>query len=92
MFFLSSIRTPTFIFEGAVQPSNDGALPYLIPKDPAVPIWAYRVAGVDHFSILAPVTEVLAQKVVESPARMAVSNTELRAAVAKHRRRGPSTE
>jgi len=82
MNFVSAIRTPTFIFEGTVPPSNAGALPYLTPKDGLSPVHTYRVAGVSHFSILSPVTALLARKITQEKGNVDVAESDLKAAVA----------
>jgi poly(3-hydroxybutyrate) depolymerase len=82
MNFVSAIRTPTFVFEGTMAPSNAGALPYLKPEDSAVPVRTYAVGGVSHFSILSPVTNLLARKLAAGAGEIDVTDAELRAAVA----------
>lgn len=65
MFFTSAIRTPTWVIEGASPPSNAAAIPWLTKAAGAAPIHAFTVRGATHFSILAPVTSLLAKKILE---------------------------
>jgi acetyl esterase/lipase len=82
-FFLGGIHRPTFVLEGAVQPSNASVLRKLVPRDPSVPVRTFLVPGVSHFSILAPVTELLARKLVTSDGDISLSEAELAAATTK---------
>lgn len=82
MFFLDAIGRPTFVIEGGVKPSNAGAIPYLEPRDPAVPVHTFVVPGVSHFSILAPVTELIARKIATSNGDISLTDDELKAAAA----------
>lgn len=81
MNFLQAIRTPTFIFEGGSRPSNAGALPYLKPKDATVPVRTFRVAGVNHFSILSPVTGLLARKIMATTGEVDITDGDLSKAI-----------
>jgi dienelactone hydrolase len=61
--FLNSITSPTFVFEGTNDPTNIDALREM--KD--VPHGAVRfhpVTGRTHFSVLAPMTKVIARKIL----------------------------
>jgi acetyl esterase/lipase len=64
MYFTSGIRTPTWILEGENQPSNVGALPWLLKGAGAAPVRALKVPGVSHFSVLAPATALIARKIL----------------------------
>jgi acetyl esterase/lipase len=63
MHFTSTIRVPTFAIEGAKPVSNAPSLPFLVRGAGTAPLKTYAVAGVDHFSILAPVTRLIASKI-----------------------------
>jgi acetyl esterase/lipase len=63
MYFTAAIETPTWILEGAKPPSNKVALPVL-RKDAPTTLHVFEVPGVSHFSILAPVTTLVARKIV----------------------------
>jgi hypothetical protein len=53
-----------FLFEGAEQPGNLGALKKMAaqPKNPFVQF--FPVAGANHFSILRPTTQLIAKKIL----------------------------
>lgn len=63
--FVRSIQRPTFYFEGS-QSNSAGAAQWM--EDQAsrlgVPFHAYIARYADHWSILAPVTELIAKKIV----------------------------
>lgn len=83
MFFLDGIRRPTFVIEGGDRPSNAGAVPYLKPQNAAVPVRTFVVPGVTHFSILAPITELVARKIARSTdGEITLTDDELAAAAA----------
>ena len=65
-YFLSSIRSPTFVLEGGAAPSNADQLAQLTPRKPGVPVHVHPVPGFNHFSVLSPATELLAKKLVSS--------------------------
>jgi len=62
--WLAAIRTPTFLLEGAVQPSNIDSLRQLARRNQNSRIQFFGVAGVNHFSILAPETRLIARKIL----------------------------
>lgn len=61
--WLSSIRTPTFVLEGADQPSNAAEVSLLEQANRSDQAHFATVQGFDHFSVLAPVNQLLAEKV-----------------------------
>ncbi|MFO1512395.1 MAG: prolyl oligopeptidase family serine peptidase [Verrucomicrobiota bacterium] len=63
--WLDGVRGPTFVLEGAGGRSNIDSLREMAraTRNPAIRFHA--VKGVDHFSILAPVTQLLAAKVLQ---------------------------
>jgi hypothetical protein len=61
--FLESITTPTFVFEGMEQPTNVDAL-LEMEAAPHGTVKFYPVPGKTHFSVLAPMTEVIAKKII----------------------------
>jgi acetyl esterase/lipase len=63
--WLHGIHTPTFVFEGTAGQSNIDALRQLSRacKNPAVRFIA--VKGADHFSILAPASRLIAEKILQ---------------------------
>jgi acetyl esterase/lipase len=64
MFFTSSIRTPTWAIEGSEPVSNKDDFPWLMKRAGTAPLRTLVVPGVNHFSILAPVTALLAKKII----------------------------
>lgn len=62
--WLASVRTPTFVFEGRDPPSNIDALLTLEEASDNPMLKFLGVAGADHFSILAPATEVIATRIL----------------------------
>jgi hypothetical protein len=62
--WLPSIRVPTFVFEGAEEPSNIDALHQLAwtSKNPLIKFCP--VEGASHFSILAPESRLIAAKIL----------------------------
>lgn len=61
--FLASIKSPTFVFEGLEQPTNVDAL-LEMEAAPHGRVKFYPVPGKTHFSVLAPMTRVIAEKIV----------------------------
>ncbi|WP_442508643.1 alpha/beta hydrolase family protein [Novipirellula sp. SH528] len=62
--WLSSIKVPTFVFEGSSPGGNLYSLYELkrASKNPLVQF--HPVKGKDHFSVLAPMTKLIAEKIV----------------------------
>jgi acetyl esterase/lipase len=84
MFFTSAIRTPTWAIEGSDAPSQKDSLPWLLKGAGAAPLRTFVVPGVNHFSILAPVTALLARKIaldVGPAPSIAITADELASAV-----------
>jgi hypothetical protein len=63
--WLTSIRTPVFVFEGTG--GNAQSLLELSNASPNLPsdLHFYVVKGKDHFSILVPVTRLIAAKILK---------------------------
>lgn len=61
--WLADVKTPTFLIEGSE--GNSANLKRLQEKSDNENIKCYIIDGADHFSVLAPITEVLAQKILE---------------------------
>lgn len=68
--WLHSIKRPVFIFEGAQQPSNLDGLTTTAKGGNNPQVHFHPVKGANHFSILYPVTRLIARKIVgdEGPA------------------------
>jgi acetyl esterase/lipase len=62
--WLQSIHCPVFVFEGTGEPGNLGSLQTLSRTSRNPLVHFYPVQGTDHFSILAPVTKVIAGKIL----------------------------
>ena len=82
MNFTASIRVPTFAIEGAK--GNASSLPFLVRGAGSAPIKTFVVPGVDHFSVLSPISRLLATKILGdtgATSRIALTDAELVAAV-----------
>jgi dienelactone hydrolase len=62
--WLHSIRSPTFVFEGAKQPGNLESLQALRRASRNKLVHCYFIRGGDHFSILAPLTTLIAERII----------------------------
>jgi acetyl esterase/lipase len=62
--WLGSIRSPTFVLEGTDQPGNLGALQQMSRASSNPRVRFHPVKGVSHFSILAPVTRIVADAIL----------------------------
>ena len=61
--FVSEIRTPTFIIEGASEGNAESARAMYAERGSA-PVSLIVVPGADHFSVIAPAIEVAAQAIL----------------------------
>jgi hypothetical protein len=63
--WLSSIKGPTFVFEGQNPSSNVKSLQALSrAAAPESPVKFFEVPNANHFSILAPLNRLIAEKVL----------------------------
>lgn len=62
--WLDSIRAPVFVFEGTESPTNLGSLQALDAATENPMVQFLPVSGADHFSTLAPTTELIAKKIL----------------------------
>lgn len=62
--WLNSIQSPVFVFEGTEHPSNIESLKFMASQSSPPTVHFYPVKGVTHFSILAPMTHLLANKIL----------------------------
>jgi dipeptidyl aminopeptidase/acylaminoacyl peptidase len=79
--WLSSVRTPLFVFEGTSQ-GNLASLQAMARASTNPLIYFYPVLGFNHFNILAPANELIAQKIlndVDPTTRIAITHQELAA-------------
>lgn len=62
--FIRSIKSPTYYFEGAEDwwPEFDEVQNYA--KQYNIPFYTYKINNADHFNIIAPVNELIAQKIL----------------------------
>ncbi|MBX3203297.1 MAG: hypothetical protein KF894_34550 [Labilithrix sp.] len=77
---METIRTPTFIIEGSDSP-NTGDVEQLASAAAGAPVRSYTIPGENHFSTLAPITELLARKIVADD--IDLTDADLRAAFAR---------
>lgn len=63
--FITSIKSPTFYFEGEEYfwPEFDDL--NVVAKEKSIPLHIYKIDGGDHFNIITPVTEMIAQKILQ---------------------------
>jgi len=73
--WLHSVKIPMFVFEGAIN-GNWDACQFMAEENTNPMIQFYRVEGHDHFSLIAPLTELLAQQIVQG--RIEISPQALR--------------
>ena len=66
--YLGAIRTPTLIIEGRVSPSNLVSIRELRRQNPPAAVSFVEVDNADHFSVLAPLSSLLAQKILADTA------------------------
>ena len=64
LLYLSAITTPTFVFEGTEAPSNIEPVRTLCANCKNARVHFYQLPGLSHFSELAPITPVIASKIV----------------------------
>lgn len=62
--WLHSIKSPVFVFEGTKQPGNLDSLQARARASTNPMVHFLAVSGADHFSILAPTTQLIARKVL----------------------------
>jgi acetyl esterase/lipase len=62
--WLESVKTPTFIFEGTRQPGNITALIEMAGSTKNAQVHFVPAQGANHFSVLAPVTGLIADKIL----------------------------
>jgi len=63
-YWLENVTTPTFVVEGSEQPSNADAIHTMDRLTDNQHLHFLAVPGADHFSILAPINGLLAQKLL----------------------------
>jgi acetyl esterase/lipase len=63
--WLSSIRCPAFVFEGTEPPSNVASLREMARTSRNPLVHFQPVEGASHFSVIAPLTRLIASKVLD---------------------------
>lgn len=61
--FVDQIRTPTFIIEGT-RMGNEAAASRFYERRGSAPVTVIHVQSADHFTVIAPATEVAAQAIL----------------------------
>lgn len=84
--WLDQIRTPTFLIEGEGKSGtgNAASLQKIDKRSENENIHCYLVNGADHFSVLGPVTWMLAQKILDdtgASSNISITQAELEAAM-----------
>jgi len=62
--FVRAIRAPTYYFEGEHDISTAALLIGALAEPAGVPLEVFEIEGGDHFDVLAPVTQLLAAKII----------------------------
>ncbi|MFO0012485.1 MAG: alpha/beta hydrolase family protein [Planctomycetota bacterium] len=62
--WLHGIQTPTYVLEGAVNGNWDGAIDIMAARNTNPKLQFFQIPRLDHFSVIAPVTEKLAEQIV----------------------------
>lgn len=70
VYWMHSIRTPTYVVEGAVDGNWDGCIEIMARENTNPMVQFFRVSGLDHFSVIAPVTEKIAEQITEGRIRL----------------------
>jgi acetyl esterase/lipase len=65
IFHLSSLQSPTFYFEGEGEYTARQAVQMaIVAREQNAPLHVFIIPGGDHFSIILPITRLIASKVV----------------------------
>ena len=62
--WLHAVSKPTFVFEGTDKPSNIASFNILLKASTNPLLHFYSIQGKNHFSTLAPITKVIAAKIL----------------------------
>jgi dienelactone hydrolase len=84
--WMHSIQCPTFVLEGTGQPGNVDSLRALDRASGNPLVRFYQVKGANHFSILAPTTKLIADKILRDvgpTTDIAISEDELKASLGR---------
>lgn len=65
IFWLHCVQSPMVVFEGAQQGNWDGSIELMADHNSNPKIQFFKIAGHDHFSVIAPVAEMLAKQIID---------------------------
>jgi dipeptidyl aminopeptidase/acylaminoacyl peptidase len=63
LYWLHCVKSPMYVFEGA-EDGNWDAIQLMVDQNSNTNIQFFKVSGHDHFSVIAPLTEKLAEQIV----------------------------
>ena len=75
--WLHCVHSPLFVLEGAKNGNWDGAIDVMAKQNTNPNIQFFRVPGHDHFSVIAPVVELLAEQIASG--KVILTNQQLHA-------------
>ena len=64
IFWLHSVKSPMYVFEGA-ENSNWDSIQLMVEVNSNPKIQFFKIPGHDHFSVITPLTELLAKQIVQ---------------------------
>lgn len=64
LYWMHGVKSPMFVFEGANQGNWDGSIEVMARENTNPQIEFWKVPNHDHFSVIAPVTEMLAEQII----------------------------
>ena len=64
IFWLHCVKSPMYVFEGA-EDGNWDAIQQMVDENLNPKIQFFKVPGHDHFSVIAPLTEILAEQIIQ---------------------------
>ena len=65
VYWTQCIKTPTYVFEGAVNGNWDGGIEIMDEQNGNLNVQFFNIQGQDHFSVIAPLAELLAAQILE---------------------------
>jgi hypothetical protein len=63
--WMHCIKSPTYVFEGAENGNWDGSIEVMAGENSNPKLQFFRIPGHDHFSVIAPLSEILAAQIVQ---------------------------
>jgi dipeptidyl aminopeptidase/acylaminoacyl peptidase len=69
IYWLHGVKTPLYVFEGA-RDGNWDAIQLMVEQNANPNIQFFQVPGQDHFSVIAPLAELLARQIVQGNVRV----------------------